>query len=268
MKSFKQYLTESVSTIPSDLKSLIDKYVGMNNFTKAIYDACHKDLNDLEVGGDIKTGNRISTSDIEKINKDGNYIVIELAATEELILAGYRLWGRVYDSRKKSHDSIYLDGRNLNVDSARNIASIMNSDKYKDCRYWLIDLSNAKSTEDLRKERYEAQQGVVQRYNDGWYTRDKSGYRVDSNKYVRMLQELKMKGNEYIDQLADISAEFYKVLAKIEDKSTLYEVGDICELIKSATNDTTNQYAKPSEIKAKLEKARQKIKELEARRVK
>ena len=106
MKSFKQYLkesklTESVSDIPSDLRDLVNKHYSMNKFTKDIYDASHKDLNELEMSSsDIKSGKKISTSDIDKIANDGMYLVVDLG-NEGMLMAGKGMWNKIHNNGKR-----------------------------------------------------------------------------------------------------------------------------------------------------------------------
>ena len=264
MKSFKQYLKESVSDIPNDLRDLVNKHCGMSKFTKEIYDASHKDLNELEMSDvDIKSGKKISTADIDKIAKDGMYLVVDLGA-DGMLLAGKGMWNGVYDGKKRFND-VYANGRNYGVDSSKNIATVLNTDKFKDAKYWLIDLSKAKSTEDLRKERQEAQKGIVQRYmsNWGWSSKDKSGYEVDRHKYERMLQELKKAGNDYVNQLSEISARLFKAMAKSEVKEHKWDIEKAVEAIQKATVASVSSYEDATDVKEKIRKADEYVKTLE-----
>lgn len=262
MKSFKQFLKESVSDIPSDLRDLVNKHCGMSKFTKEIYDASHKDLNELEMkSSDIKSGKKISTADIDKIANDGIYLVVDLGA-DGMLLAGKGMWNGVYDGKKRFND-VYANGRNYGVDSSKNIATVLNTDKFKDAKYWLIDLSKAKSTEDLRKERQEAQKGIIQRY-DGWYgTKDKSGYIVDRHKYNEMLQKLKMEGNDYVNQLSEISARLFKAMANPKAKEHSYDIGKAIDAIQTATRESVNKYSDATYVKDKIKKADDAVKIVE-----
>ncbi len=269
MKSFKQYLreskllAESVSDIPNDLRDLVNKHCGMDKFTKEIYDASHKDLNELEMSNsDIKSGKKISTADIDKIAKDGIYLVVDLGA-DGMLLAGKGMWNGVYDGKKRFND-VYVNGRNYGVDSSKNIATVLNTDKFKDAKYWLIDLSKAKSTEDLRKERQEAQKGIIQRYNDSWYgPLDKSGYRVDRHKYEEMLQKLKMEGNDYVNQLSEISSRFFKAMANSKAKEHPYDIRNAIDAIQAATKESVSSYNDASYVKGKIKKADDAVKIVE-----
>lgn len=263
MKSFKVFLKESVSDIPSDLRSLVNKHYSMNKFTKDIYNASHKDLNELEMSSnDIKSGKKISTADIDKIANDGMYLVVDLG-NEGMLMAGKGMWNKIHNNGRR-HDDIWVNGRTYNIDSTRNIASVLNTDQFKDAKYWLIDLSKAKSTEDLRKERYEAQKGIIQRYNDGWYgTKDKSGYIVDRHKYNEMLQKLKIAGNDYVNQLSEISARLFKAMANPNTKEHSYDIGKAIDAIKTATQESVNKYSDATYVKDKIKKADDAVKVVE-----
>lgn len=266
MRSFRQYvklLNESVADIPSDLRSLIDKHMGMNKFTKELYDNSHKDLNELQMSdGVIKSGKRVTTSDIDNLGKNDVYLIVDLGG-EGILVGGMGFYNRVWKD-KKPHTDVYSNGRWFGVDSNRNIASLLNTDQFKDSKYWLIDLSKAKSTEDLRKERQEAQEGIIQRYNGGWYTTDKSGYRVDRDKYERMLQELKMKGNDYVNDLSAISKRFFDAMSKIDIEDNSWKIRDALKIITDATADSVSKYNDATKVKEKIRKADAAVREIEA----
>lgn len=265
MKTFRQYvklLNESVSDIPSDLRSLIDKHMGMNKFTKELYDRSHKDLNELQMSdGVIKSGRRVTTSDIDNLGKNDVYLIVDLGG-EGILVGGMGFYNRVWQD-KKPHTDVYSNGRWMSVDSNRNIASLLNTDQFKDSKYWLIDLSKAKSTEDLRKERHEAQQGIIQRYNDGWFDRDKSGYRVDHHKYDEMLQKLKIAGNDYVNQLSEISSRLFKAMANPKAKEHSYEIGKAIDAIQYATKESVNKYNDATYVKEKIRKADEEVRKVE-----
>ena len=105
-------------------------------------------------------------------------------------------------------------------------------------------MSKAKDTKDLQNERYQAQKGIVERYKDAWGV-DKSGYKVDRDKYVKMLKELKRAGNDYMDKIAKVSADYFeavKEFQKKDPKAYPFVITEAAKAMQEAINAAVDQY--------------------------
>ena len=246
MKTFRQFLAESVrlneavADIPADLKEVINKHYhsGMKQFLDDVYRSTSKDLNDLEMSNDnfIRT-TKIKESDLNDVVKERDKILVinvfERDNDMGVIYLGAYMTDYYLNKRETEHFEVnYRNYRILG--RPRNVATILNAEgiTYK---AWIIDLSKAKSTEDLQRQRREAQENIIKRYDCGWNL-DKSGYQVDKSKYKKMLAALKKEGNVYVDRISKISAEYFDVLSKLDkSKSGIsFSINDAAEAMKNA----------------------------------
>ena len=246
MKTFKQFLAESVrlneavADIPADLKEVINKhyYGGMKYFLDRVYGSTSRDLNDLEMSNDnfIRT-TKIKESDLNDVVKERDKILVINVFEHNNDMGVIYLSASITDYylNKREEEHFEVNYRNYRLlGRPRNVATVLNAEgvTYK---AWIIDLSKAKDTWDLRRQRSEAQKNIVKRYDYGWNL-DKSGYEVNKNKYKKMLASLKNEGNVYVDRISKISAEYFDVLSKL-DKSKggiSFSINDAAEAMKNA----------------------------------
>lgn len=253
MKTFRQFLAESVrlneavADIPADLKEVINKHYpsGMKRFLEKVYKCTSRDLNDLEISNDnfIRT-TKIKESDLNDVVKERDKILVinVFERNNDMGLIYLSSFITDYYLNKRETEHFEINYRNYRLlGRPRNVATVLNAEgiTYK---AWIIDLSKAKSTADLQRQRREAQENIVKRYDYGWDL-DKSGYYVDKNKYKKMLTALKNEGNVYVDRISKISAEYFDILSKL-DKSKggiSFSINDAANAMKiaiSASIDT------------------------------
>lgn len=259
----------AVKDIPSDLKSTIEKHWyrgGMKSFLDQVYCNTNKDLNSLEMSPDTFTKTtKLKEKDISDVVSNGDKILIINVFDEGKDNGIFYLSKYTTDwvGDQKEHDKFELskiedpskpwkvDYRNVNIlGKPRNVPVVLNwpGITYK---AWIIDLSKAKDTQELRNQRYEAQKGIVQRYKDAWGI-DKSGYKVDKSKYVKMLKELKRSGNDYIDRISKISAEYFDAVKEFQKKNPNaypYDIERAAKAMQEAINASVDQYSWESNIK-------------------
>lgn len=273
----------AVKDIPADLREVINKHFrgGMKEFTKDIYRTTMKDLNDLEMSPDnfIRTG-KIKESDINNIvgARDKVLIINVFDDGKDMgmfdISGSYPRWfldGRtpdVFELSKIEDPSMpwRVTYKNVGIyGKPRNIPIVLNwpGITYK---AWIIDLSKAKDTKDLKNQRYEAQKGILKRYKDAWGI-DKSGYKIDRNKYKDMLKELKKAGNEYVDKIAKISAEFFDTITKLRKKDPKlgdWEVRKAVEAMNEALKSSTDAYGwdDNKKINAKIDEFQKRVNDM------
>ena len=246
MKTFRQFLAESVrlnedvADIPADLKEVINKHYrnGMKQFLEQVYRSTSRDLNDLEMSNDnfIRT-TKIKESDLNDVVKERDKILVINVFERNNDMGVIYLSASTTDYylNKRETEQFEVNYRNYRLlGRPRNVATILNAEgiTYK---AWIIDLSKAKSTEDLQRQRREAQENIVRRYDYGWNL-DKSGYHVDKSKYKKMLADLKSEGNVYVDRISKISTEFFDVLSKLDkSKSGIsFSINGVAEAMKLA----------------------------------
>lgn len=270
----------AVKDIPADLKQVIQLHYngGMKEFLKDTYRYTLKDLNDLEMAPDTFTKtNRLKESDITGITGERDKILIINVFENEkdrgifAIEGAYPRWfenGRqqnVFELSKTEDPSKpwRVDYRNVGISGKpRNVPVVLNwpGITYK---AWIIDLSKAKDTKDLRNERYEAQRGILQRFERNWGV-DKSGYTVDRNKYKDMLKELKRAGNDYVDRIAKISAEFFDVTMKLQKKdpnASSWDIRAASDAMHDALEASVNKYGYDDnkKINAKIDEFQRRV---------
>lgn len=245
----------AVRDMPADLQEAIDKNIGMRNFTKWLYSVSHRDLNELQMGRDAFTkSKKISSKDFSEAtnSSNGKCMVIEIFKNGEsqgiFAVYGYYI---IYYNKGRQYQAYWVDNANLDVHSIRNLVRIL---KAEGITYiiWTIDLSKGKDTTDLKNQRREAQQGIIERYKDSWANKDKSGYEINRHKYRDMLRELKQAGNEYMDKIAKQSARFFDLQSKAAKAGKAEQVRWKSEyVIKSlaeALNEAVSSFANPKEI--------------------
>lgn len=259
--------TAAVKDIPADLRALIDSEMGMKQFTEWLYSSTYKDLNALEMSKDVFTKTKkITSKDFGKANAGEECLIIQLYEDKHplgllFICGGYF---RFYDKKKKL-DTFYLQGAPLDIHSSRNIVRILN-DPHITFNAWIIDLSKAEDTTALRRERYEAQQGIIKRYANQFIRTDKSGYEVDKDKYKDMLRELKRAGNVYMDRIAKESARFFDLQSQIakagKTDNLSWKTNNVIEDLKDALTKSVAYYADPKYINQSIDKFAKSIDEL------
>ena len=251
----------AVKDIPADLREVINKHFrgGMKEFTKDVYRTTNKDLNDLEMSSDTFTKtSKIKEADINNITgaRDKVLIINVFDNGKDMgifdICGSYPHWfldGRTPDvfelskiedpskPWKVTYKNVGIYGKPRNIPVVLNWPGIT----YK---AWIIDLSKAKDTKDLKNERYQAQKGIVERYKDAWGV-DKSGYKVDRDKYVKMLKELKRAGNDYMDKIAKVSADYFeavKEFQKKDPKAYPFVITEAAKAMQEAIDAAVDQY--------------------------
>lgn len=250
----------AVKDIPADLREVINKHYrgGMKEFLKDTYRGTNKDLNSLEMSPDTFTKTtRIKEADINNIVGSRDKILIinvfENGNDRGIFdISGFPHWwengkqpdvfelSKIEDPSKPwrvTYKNVGIYGKPRNVPIVLNWPGIT----YK---AWIIDLSKAKDTKDIRNERYQAQKGIVERYKDAWGV-DKSGYKVDRDKYVKMLKELKRAGNEYMDKIAKISADYFEAVKEFQKKNPKaypFVITEAAKAMQEAIDAAVDQY--------------------------
>lgn len=271
MKKLVRISTAAVKDIPAELKNLINKHWNFKDFTSKIYRISHKDLEDLEIAPDTFSKKKVKSSDLYDIVKNGDKFIItdlEMYGKDVGILFTAKS-GLGYYKDGNFNSVIEYNGKLHDALNTRTHVQLFNNDDIKKTS-WIIDLSKAKSTEDIIKERKEAQEGIIQRYIGDLFTRDidKSGYRIDKNKYNKMLNEMKREGNEYVERISKITNDFLDMLgqlqkAGIDNYKYHFDVQEIYKKLGNALDDSTNYWdgTKASRIKESINEFEEKVKD-------
>ena len=258
----------AVKDIPADLKKVIEQNYpgGMKGFTFSIYDHTGKDLNELQMAPDTFTkATRLREKDIlDIVGNNDKILVLSLTDKESQNYLGMIVLTRSSTSLSKDNRynyNLYSPSKNKTVEimgHPKNVIWSLNNGDF-DYKAWIIDLSKAESTMDKRAARRKAQEGIIKRYAPYEFTVDKSGYRINRNKYVDMLKELKQQGNIFIDQIAKISSEMFDLIGEINKNGLAndlkYALQDLSDALSSAlrasVSDSFNSSSKATDEKIK-----------------
>lgn len=260
----------AVKDIPADLKKIIEQDYpgGMKGFTSTIYNYTYKDLNELQMAPDTFTKTtRLREKDIFDIVGNRDKILV-LSLTDKksqnplgMILLTGTSTSLSKDNRYDYNRGLYSPSKNKTVDimgHPKNVIWALNTGDF-DYKAWIIDLSKAESTMDKMNARRKAQEGIIKRYAPYEFTVDKSGYKINRNKYVDMLKELKQQGNIFIDQIAKISSEMFDLIGEINKnglasdlKYALQDLSDsLSSALRASVSDSFNSSSKATDEKIK-----------------
>ena len=184
MKKLVRVSTAAVKDIPGELKNLINKHWDFKDFIGKVYEISHKDLEDLEMAPDTFSKKKVKSADLHDIIKNGDkFIITDFdLGWKDLGILFISKNGSWYYRGGRSPAIIEYEGKSYDSKSPRSYIQLFNNDDIKKTS-WIIDLSNAKSTEDIIKERKKAQEGIIERYIGDLFELDKnidkSGYKID-----------------------------------------------------------------------------------------
>lgn len=246
----------AVSDIPSELKDAINKNYGdgMKAFLRELYIYTRKDLNKLEPK--VEALKRVSQPELEKILNEGSSLVFSFKFREKSgVLAIFnkystRLWieGRLLPG-------VDINYRFIDVaKSLRNVGTFLNS---PDTEYkaWKLSFPEGSDVREKVDQRYNQKQGAIFRTPkelQSWmFTFDKSGYKVDKDKYKKLLKTLREEKGLWQKKTEELMNEFVKLQGQIISKGKLssnrFELQETMKKISAAIVYSLNDYANDRE---------------------
>lgn len=246
----------AVSDIPSELKDAINKNYdgGMKDFLRELYIYTRKDLNKLEPK--VEVLKRVSQPELEKILKEGSSLVFSFKFKGKSgVLALFNKYSVRLYIEGKIRPGVEINYRFIDVaKSLRNVGTFLNS---PDTEYkaWKFSFPEGSDVREKVDQRYEQKKGAVFRtpkeLQNWMFTFDKSGYKVDKDKYKDILKKLREEKGLWQKKTEELMNEFVKlqnqVISKGKLSSNRYELQEIMKKISAAIVYSLNNYANDRE---------------------
>lgn len=256
----------AVSDIPSELREAVNKHWrdGFKGFVKELYRASRMDLNTLTP--EIKVFKRLSQPEIDKCTKDGGLLVIAFnySYQEGVIL----LSSGITDLYMKGREEEGVDlgnGYYRILGRPRNVVTLINK---PDIEYkaWAFSFPNG-STREKRELRDKQKEGAIFRTPEqfqNWMSNfDKSGYKIDKNKYKDILKKIREEGGMWVKKVDKVMKDFLDLQSKISAAKKIgnlsYPLKDAMKAISEATMHSWDSWYSDKEREEQFKKAEKQL---------
>lgn len=243
LSRFSRYLSveAAVSDIPQKLKDAANKhwYNGFKGFVQELYRSSRMDLNKLTP--EVKVFKRLSQSEIDKITKDGGIlaIVFSYEGQEGIILCSSR-YTDLYSKGREEEGIDLGNGYYRILGRPRNVVTLINKPGIE-YTAWALEFPDGDVSDKVEK-RAEQKKGAIFRTPEqlqNWMSNfDKSGYRIDKNKYKEMLQKIREEGGMWAKKMDNVMRAFLDLQNKIVSQKKMdemrYDLRYAMEAISSA----------------------------------
>lgn len=268
---FSRYLSveAAVSDIPQKLKDAANKhwYNGFKGFVQELYRSSRMDLNKLTP--EVKVFKRLSQSEIDKITKDGGIlaIVFSYEGQEGIILCSSR-YTDLYSKGREEEGIDLGNGYYRILGRPRNVATLINKPGIE-YTAWALEFPDGDVSDKVEK-RAEQKKGAIFRTPEqlqNWMSNfDKSGYRIDKNKYKEMLQKIREEGGMWAKKMDNVMRAFLDLQNKIVSQKKMdemrYDLRYAMEAISSAALKSLSSIYSDKEKNELFKKAESEIEKL------
>lgn len=268
---FSRYLSveAAVSDIPQKLKDAANKhwYNGFKGFVQELYRSSRMDLNKLTP--EVKVFKRLSQSEIDKITKDGGIlaIVFSYEGQEGIILCSSR-YTDLYSKGREEEGIDLGNGYYRILGRPRNVVTLINKPGIE-YTAWALEFPDGDVSDKVEK-RAEQKKGAIFRTPEqlqNWMSNfDKSGYRIDKNKYKEMLQKIREEGGMWAKKMDNVMRAFLDLQNKIVSQKKMdemrYDLRYAMEAISSAALKSLSSIYSDKERNELFKKAESEIEKL------
>ena len=268
---FSRYLSveAAVSDIPQKLKDAANKhwYNGFKGFVQELYRSSRMDLNKLTP--EVKVFKRLSQSEIDKITKDGGIlaIVFSYEGQEGIILCSSR-YTDLYSKGREEEGVDLGNGYYRILGRPRNVVALINKPGIE-YTAWALEFPDGDVSDKVEK-RAEQKKGAIFRTPEqlqNWMSNfDKSGYRIDKNKYKEMLQKIREDGGMWAKKMDNVMRAFLDLQNKIVSQKKMdemrYDLRYAMEAISSAALKSLSSIYSDKEKNELFKKAESEIEKL------
>lgn len=268
---FSRYLSveAAVSDIPQKLKDAANKhwYNGFRGFVQELYRSSRMDLNKLTP--EVKVFKRLSQSEIDKITKDGGIlsIVFSYEGQEGIILCSSR-YTDLYSKGREEEGIDLGNGYYRILGRPRNVVALINKPGIE-YTAWALEFPDGDVSDKVEK-RAEQKKGAIFRTPEqlqNWMSNfDKSGYRIDKNKYKEMLQKIREEGGMWAKKMDNVMRAFLDLQNKIVSQKKMdemrYDLRYAMEAISSAALKSLSSIYSDKEKNELFKKAESEIEKL------
>ncbi len=265
---FSRYLSveAAVSDIPQKLKDAANKhwYNGFKGFVQSLYRNSRKDLNKLTP--EVKVFKRLSQSEIDKITKDGGIlaIVFSYEGQEGIILCS-TMYTDLYSKGREEEGVDLGNGYYRILGRPRNVVALINKPGIE-YTAWALEFPDGDVSNKIEK-RAEQKKGAIFRTPEqlqNWMSDfDKSGYRIDKNKYKEMLQKIREEGGMWVKKVDKIMKDFLDLQSKIgaakKIRDLTYPLKDAMKAISEATMISFDSFYSDKEREERFKKAEKQL---------
>lgn len=271
LSRFSRYLSveAAVSDIPQKLKDAANKhwYNGFKGFVQELYRSSLMDLNKLTP--EVKVFKRLSQSEIDKITKDGGIlaIVFSYEGQEGIILCSSR-YTDLYSKGREEEGIDLGNGYYRILGRPRNVVTLINKPGIE-YTAWALEFPDGDVSDKVEK-RAEQKKGAIFRTPEqlqNWMSNfDKSGYRIDKNKYKEMLQKIREEGGMWAKKMDNVMRAFLDLQNKIVSQKKMdemrYDLRYAMEAISSAALKSLSSIYSDKEKNELFKKAESEIEKL------
>lgn len=271
LSRFSRYLSveAAVSDIPQKLKDAANKhwYNGFKGFVQELYRSSRMDLNKLTP--EVKVFKRLSQSEIDKITKDGGIlaIVFSYEGQEGIILCSSR-YTDLYSKGREEEGIDLGNGYYRILGRPRNVVTLINKPGIE-YTAWALEFPDGDVSDKVEK-RAEQKKGAIFRTPEqlqNWMSNfDKSGYRIDKNKYKEMLQKIREEGGMWAKKMDNVMRAFLDLQNKIVSQKKMdemrYDLRYAMEAISSAALKSLSSIYSDKEKNELFKKAESEIEKL------
>lgn len=271
LSRFSRYLSveAAVSDIPQKLKDAANKhwYNGFKGFVQELYRSSRMDLNKLTP--EVKVFKRLSQSEIDKITKDGGIlaIVFSYEGQEGIILCSLR-YTDLYSKGREEEGIDLGNGYYRILGRPRNVVTLINKPGIE-YTAWALEFPDGDVSDKVEK-RAEQKKGAIFRTPEqlqNWMSNfDKSGYRIDKNKYKEMLQKIREEGGMWAKKMDNVMRAFLDLQNKIVSQKKMdemrYDLRYAMEAISSAALKSLSSIYSDKEKNELFKKAESEIEKL------
>ena len=250
----------AVKDIPADCRAAIEQYFpqGMKTFTKFLYRYTGMDLNKLTP--EVKTFKRLSQAEIDKCTENNGALLIQFNYNGQhgifILTSGITSF---YSENKREEEFISVKGRDYRMlGRPKNVVFVINQPEtiYK---AWAFTFPEGSSTMDLRNQRSENKKGAILRTPKElqyWLSDyDKSGYRINKNKYKKMLEQIRQEGGIWAKKTDAAMREFLDIQNKAVAAKKLKNITYVLKITMDRINDAVRK-SLPSSYYDDKEKAK------------
>lgn len=268
---FSRYLSveAAVSDIPQKLKDAANKhwYNGFKGFVQELYRSSHMDLNKLTP--EVKVFKRLSQSEIDKITKDGGILAIVFSYEgQEGIILGSSRYTDLYSKGREEEGIDLGNGYYRILGRPRNVVTLINKPGIE-YTAWALEFPDGDVSDKVEK-RAEQKKGAIFRTPEqlqNWMSNfDKSGYRIDKNKYKEMLQKIREEGGMWAKKMDNVMRAFLDLQNKIVSQKKMdemrYDLRYAMEAISSAALKSLSSIYSDKEKNELFKKAESEIEKL------
>ena len=251
----------AVKDIPADCRAAIEQYFpqGMKNFTKFLYQHTGMDLNKLTP--EVKTFKRLSQAEIDKCTENNGALFIQFNYNGQhgifILTSGITSF---YSENKREGEFISVKGRDYRMlGRPKNVVFVINQPEttYK---AWAFTFPEGSSTMDLKNQRRENKKGALFRTPKElqyWMSDyDKNGYKIDKNKYKKMLELIRQEDGRWAKKTESLMLEFLDIQKKAVAAGKLIDIKYKLQWAMEALSDAclrslpTSYYDDKEKVKA------------------